>query len=321
MLKSSHPKIVTLGGGSGLFSLLRGLKYFPVDMTAVVTIADDGGSSGRLRQEFEMPPPGDIRNVLVALSEAEPLVKALLQYRFQSENTGLNGHPVGNLILAAMNEITGDFHSAITALCQVFNVKGKILPATREAPKLLAELQNGQIIEGESQIGKTPSPILRVYHDKCHATHPEVIRAIQTADAIILGPGSLFTSIIPNLIVPDIAKALLDTSAKKFYVANIMMQAEETRGYSTNDHVAAIEQHLGQVHFFDAIFVNDKPVPPHLLQAYAALEKTGVSPIDEVALAQTGVQIIRAPLIDEKASYVRHDALKLAATLFAHLVV
>ena len=318
-----HPfykSVVALGGGAGLFSLLRGLKHFPLELTAIVTIADNGGSSGQLRERFEMPPPGDIRNVIAALSESEPLIQQLFQYRFKDSQVGLAGHPVGNLLLAAMNEITGDFASAISAICKVLNVKGRILPASLMPPQLFAQLVDGRVIQGESAIGKAPTKIARVFYDKPHKTSREVIDVIENAQAIILGPGSLYTSVIANLLIPDLRAALIKSRAQKIYVANIMMQSEETRGYGVHDHIEAVYAHLGLTPFFDTVFVNTQEIPAAHRQAYIKKENMGQSPVDFSRLYALGVQVIGADFLDMKADFVRHDALKLAAMLFAHLI-
>lgn len=318
-MEYTQKKVVAIGGGTGLSSLLRGLKHFPVEITAVVTIADDGGSSGLLRESFEMPPPGDIRNVITAMSEVEPLVQKLFQYRFKTGNE-LNGHPVGNLLLAAMNDITNDFPSAVTALCQVLNVRGRVLPSTIEAPHLKARLIDGEIIEGEKHIGKSPRPIDRIFLDREHEASKAVITAIKKADAIILGPGSLYTSVIPNLIVPNVKEAILNSKAKKLYISNIMMEPEETRGYTVSDHVRAIEKHLGINGIIDTVFVNDGAIPKKLQDEYWRVDQISVSPVDYDVLKEMKVEVVASRFIEEKVDYVRHDSLKLASTIFTHII-
>lgn len=318
-MEYTKKKVVAIGGGTGLSSLLRGLKHFPVDITAVVTIADDGGSSGMLRESFEMPPPGDIRNVITAMSEVEPLVQQLFQYRFKT-GTELKGHPVGNLLLAAMNDITNDFPSAVSALCQVLNVRGRVLPSTIEAPHLKARLVDGQIVEGEKYIGKAPKQIEEIFLDKEHEASKEVIAAIEKADAIILGPGSLYTSVIPNLIVPNVKEAILTSKAKKLYISNIMMEPEETRGYTVSDHVSAIEKHLGKVGAIDTVFVNDGVVPKELEDEYWRVDQITVSPVDYDVLEKMNIEVVASRFIEERVNYVRHDSLKLASTIFTHII-
>lgn len=318
-MEYQRKKIVALGGGTGLSALLRGLKYFPVNLTAIVTIADDGGSSGLLRKTFEMPPPGDIRNVITAMSEVEPLIQELFQYRFKTDD-GFKGHPIGNLLLAAMNDITNDFPSAVSALCQVLNVRGQVLPSTIEAPRLYAVLNDGSVIMGERFIGKAPKPISHVCLDKAHEASVHVIEAIEDADAIILGPGSLYTSVIPNLLVPSIQKALIQSKAKKIYISNIMMEAEETRGYSVSDHIRAIEEHLGQMNVIDTVFVNDAPIPKELLEEYKRVDNIEPALVDYAKLEEYGVEVIASRFVEENIHYVRHDSLKLASMIFAHII-
>ena len=233
-------KVAVIGGGTGLSTILRGLKRYPIDITAIVTVADDGGSSGSLRTDFDVPPPGDIRNVLVALSEVEPLVQELFQYRFTGE-TDLAGHPTGNLLIAAMTNITGDFASAIQKLSEVLKVRGRVLPVCNTPLCLCAEYDDGTIIQGESLIPTIEKKIKRVYYTKEDARAlDEAVEAIMEADLVLLGPGSLYTSIIPNLLLVEISEALVKTSAECVYCCNIMTQPGETTGYSASDHVLAL---------------------------------------------------------------------------------
>ncbi|MBO9610708.1 MAG: YvcK family protein, partial [Paenibacillaceae bacterium] len=232
------PRIVVIGGGTGLSVMLRGLKEKPVDITAIVTVADDGGSSGILRSELQIPPPGDIRNVLIALADVEPMLSRMLQHRFQTGN-GLAGHSLGNLILAAMKEITGDFVLGIRELSRVLAVRGSVLPATNHSIVLKALMEDGTLVEGESKIPQAGGKIKRVFIEPAHAEPlPEAIEAIRQADAILVGPGSLYTSIIPNLIVPKLAEAIVNSEAVKIFVCNVMTQPGETDDYSVSDHLA-----------------------------------------------------------------------------------
>ncbi|MEW9032291.1 MAG: gluconeogenesis factor YvcK family protein, partial [Planifilum fimeticola] len=220
--ESRRPHIVAIGGGTGLPVLLRGLKKAHVDITAVVTVADDGGSSGRLRDDMQMPPPGDVRNVLIALADTEPLLEQVLQHRF-TNGDGLAGHALGNLMLAALKEITGDFTQAIEEMSRVLAVRGQVLPASSQDVVLLAEMTDGTIIRGESQIPKSGKKIRRVFlHPPQPAPHDDALDAIARADAIVIGPGSLYTSILPNLLVRGMAEAIRASSADKFYICNVM---------------------------------------------------------------------------------------------------
>lgn len=304
-MSSKRPKIVCIGGGTGLSVMLRGLKKFPVDITAIVTVADDGGSSGRLRTDLQMPPPGDIRNVLIALADTEPLLESVFQYRFQT-GEGLAGHTLGNLMLAAMKEITGDFTTAVKELSRVFSVRGRVFPASVQDVTLCAEMTDGTVIEGESQIPKVGKQIRRVYLQP--ASPPaldEAIQAILDADGVVIGPGSLYTSILPNLLVKDMAETIRQTQAVKIYICNIMTQLGETDGFHASDHIRAIYDHVGES-FFDIAILNNE-VPPTVIQKqYANRNQTMVLP-DLDLVYKIGCQ----PLADNLLLYrsvLRHDA-------------
>ncbi|MGG2094605.1 YvcK family protein [Bacillus sp. S13(2024)] len=313
MGKERKPKIVIMGGGTGLSVLLRGLKKYPVDITAIVTVADDGGSSGRLRDQLEIPPPGDIRNVLVALSDVEPLVEALFQHRFTS-GEGLTGHALGNLLLAGMTAITGDFFHAITETSKVLNVRGRVLPAANQSVVLHAELEDGQIVSGESKIPYSGKKINRVFltPGEVEPLH-ETLMEIQRADLLVFGPGSLYTSILPNLMVKKIGDAVLRAKAKKVYVCNVMTQAGETMGYTAFDHVKALHDHLGEA-FIDITIVNDEPIPAALLGRYAE-EMSEPVVIDEGHFKAQNINLIKDRLVKYDDQVVRHDTVKLASIL------
>ena len=312
-------KVVVIGGGTGLSTILRGLKRYPLDITAIVTVADDGGSSGNLRQDFHVPPPGDVRNVLVALSDVEPLVQELLQYRF-SGNTGLAGHPTGNLLIAAMTDITGDFASAIKMLSEVLKVRGKVLPVSNSPLSLCAEYDDGTVAQGESCIPKLDKTIKRVYYNNSEpVAFSEAVEAILEADMILLGPGSLYTSIIPNVLLGEIAQAVVKTKAPCVYLCNIMTQPGETTGFTAYDHVKAIEDHVG-VKFIDKVIVNDEEVDPQTLQRYWA-KNSGIVEIDANVLKSEEIEIITSRIVAySKSGEVRHNAKKVAATVFSLLL-
>ncbi|AIK39918.1 MULTISPECIES: gluconeogenesis factor YvcK family protein [Bacillus] len=317
MKKERKPKIVIMGGGTGLSVLLRGLKKYPVDITAVVTVADDGGSSGRLRDELEIPPPGDIRNVLVALSDVEPLVEALFQHRFTS-GEGLTGHALGNLLLAGMTSITGDFFHAITETSKVLNVRGRVLPAANQSVVLHAELEDGQIVTGESKIPYFGKKINRVFLTPGDVEPlSETLMEIQRADLLVFGPGSLYTSILPNLIVKKIGDAVLTAKAKKVYVCNVMTQAGETMGYTAFDHVQALHDHLGAP-FIDTAIVNNHDIPAELRKLYAK-ELSEPVVVDEDRFAESKIRLIQDELAKYDDQVVRHDTLKLASILYSLL--
>nr|WP_241462947.1 MULTISPECIES: gluconeogenesis factor YvcK family protein [Prochlorococcus] len=273
MVKSKRnrgPNIVAIGGGTGLASLLQGLKRYSSRITAIVTVADDGGSSGILRRELGVQPPGDIRNCLAALSNEEPLLTRLFQYRFSS-GTGLAGHSFGNLFLSALTSITGNIDTAITASSRILAVQGQVVPATNADVCLWAELENGEHVEGESSIGRASNPIVRIgcYPEKPPAI-PRALDAIENAELILLGPGSLFTSLLPNLLVPEIVAAIQKSKAPKLYICNLMTQPGETDGLDVSGHIRAIEAQLASLGITNRIF-ND----------ILAQEQLGASPLIE----------------------------------------
>jgi uncharacterized cofD-like protein len=317
MRKDEMQKVVVIGGGTGLSVLLRGLKTLPVDLAAIVTVADDGGSSGRLRDELKIPPPGDVRNVLLALSETEPLFNALMQHRFKNGD-GLSGHSLGNLIIAAMTDITGDFFKAVTEFSRVLNVKGKVLPASNQSIVLNAEMTDGTIATGESQIPLSNKKIKKVFiTPKNVKPLPETLQAIDEADLIILGPGSLFTSILPNLLVPGIAERVKEAKAKKVYVCNVMTQRGETDDFRASDHVRALTEHVGSS-FIDTIIVNDAKIPDEIAELYA-LE--GAKPVecDEERLQSLGYEVIKGSFVQYDNKLIRHDAKTVARVILSLL--
>ncbi|HAX85166.1 MAG TPA: hypothetical protein DCY91_02630 [Cyanobacteria bacterium UBA11370] len=309
------PKIVVVGGGTGLSTLLRGLKVYSANITAIVTVADDGGSSGRLRQEFGVLPPGDIRNCLAALADQEKLLTELFQYRFSAGN-GLVGHSFGNLFLTAMSEITGDLERAIAASSQVLAVRGRVLPATLSDVCLWAELADGRRIEGESHITEANGKIIKI---GCTPENPPalpaVIKAIQEADYIIIGPGSLYTSIIPNLLVPEITEAIAASTVPRIYVCNIMTQPGETEGYTVSDHIQAIDNACGKT-LFDAVLVHRKVPSAQALIKYAQVNSHPVF-LDREATHQLGRRIVSVNVMDEDetTNLVRHNPERLARVL------
>ncbi len=304
-------KIVAIGGGTGLSTLLRGLKRRTSNLTAIVTVSDDGGSSGRLQKELGVLPPGDVRNCLVALADDEALVTDLFRYRF-SEGGGLSGHSFGNLFLAAMTGVTGNFDHAIKESSRVLNVVGRVLPATLGAVRLCAELDDGTIVEGESNISSAKRRIKRVFFDSPAATPlDEVIDAIRDADAIVLGPGSLFTSVVPNFLVSRIAREVADAHAVKMYVCNVMTQPGETDGMTAADHVEALLANAAE-RVCDYVIVNDQP-PSRLLAAYAQEGQDPVEP-DVDRITALGLEAVCASVIGETET-VRHDPNKLATVV------
>jgi uncharacterized cofD-like protein len=311
------PRIVTIGGGTGLSTLLAGLKQYTANLTAIVTVADDGGSSGRLREEFDVLPPGDIRNCLVALADTAPLMQRLFQYRF-TEESALKGHSFGNLFITAMTKITGDFERAIQASSKVLAIRGRVVPATSAKVRLVAEHEDGSLTLGESKISHAEIPIRRIYLEPTGAQpSPEALDAIREANAIILGPGSLYTSIIPNLLVERIVDAIVQSEALKIYVCNVMTQSRETRGFRASDHVRALAAHTSPG-IVQVCIVNTEPAPPELLEKYRSEDAFPVD-ADIERIREQGYQVVAENIISTE-DHVRHDPEKLAK-LIIQLVV
>ncbi|MBI2886676.1 MAG: YvcK family protein [Chloroflexi bacterium] len=292
------PKVVAIGGGTGLSVLLRGLKERTDNLTAIVTVADDGGSSGRLRRELGVLPPGDFRNCIAALADAEPLMTRLMQYRF-SEGSGLEGHSFGNLFIVAMSGVVGNFEEAVRETSRVLAVRGQILPSTLENVTLTAETEGAETVRGESNIPEAGRRINRVFLEPAHASaHPEALQAIAEADMIVLGPGSLYTSVMPNLLVEGIADAVRRSAALKVYVCNVATQPGETDGYSVEDHADAILRHSGQG-VFEYMLVHNlarRPVP--------TLEEA--RPVTLAGRGVEGVRIIVEDVVSPE-NPLRHD--------------
>jgi len=308
-----YPKIVVIGGGTGLSVMLRGLKEKPLDITAIVTVADDGGSSGILRSELQMPPPGDIRNVLTALADVEPLLSEMLQYRFR-EGTALAGHSLGNLILAAMKDITGDFVTGVREMSRVFAVRGRVLPSSGQALVLKAEMEDGRHVVGESKIPLAGGRIKQLSIEPANVRPlSDAIDAIRQADAILCGPGSLYTSILPNLLVKGIADEIVKSNAVKMFICNVMTQPGETDDYSVSDHLQAIHTHVGH-HLFDYVIVNNGEIPPQVQDKYAEKGAKAVHlDLDEVM--KRGYRVIADRLVLFR-TYLRHDAAKLSDHIY-----
>ena len=311
------PKIVVIGGGTGLATLLHGLKQYTNNITAIVTVADDGGSSGRLRQEFDMLPPGDIRNCLVALADTEPLMQRLFQYRF-AEDSALKGHNFGNLFITAMTKITGDFERAVHASSKVLAIRGRVVPSTNTKVRLVAEHDDGSVTLGETKISNAEVPIRRVYLEPtgCQPT-AEALAAIREANAVVLGPGSLYTSIIPNLLVEKMVDAIVQSKATKIYICNVMTQFRETHSYRASDHVRALVAHTnpGIIHL---CLVNTEPVPEALRDKYRQEEAFQVE-ADIERIRALGYQVVADNIISTE-NYVRHDSDKVAKLVIQLIV-
>ena len=315
------PNIVAIGGGTGLSSLLKGLKRYSSRITAIVTVADDGGSSGVLRRELGVQPPGDIRNCLAALATEEPLIKRLFQYRFSS-GSGLEGHSFGNLFLSALTAITGSLETAISASSRVLAVQGKVVPATNVDVRLWAELENGDRLDGESSIGKARLPIVRI---GCYPTQPpalpSALEAIRNAEIILIGPGSLYTSVLPNLLVPEIVEAIERSKAPKLYICNLMTQPGETDGLDVTGHVRAIEAQLASIGIFRKIFssilAQDELEPSPLIDYY---KSKGAEPVicNKQDLIARGYKVHLARIQGSKGTKtLRHDPRNLALAVMS----
>lgn len=311
------PRIVTIGGGTGLSVLLRGLKKLTSNLTAIVAVSDDGGGSGTLREDMGMLPPGDIRNCLVALANTEPILEKLMQYRFKDGN--LKGQSFGNLFIAALNDICGSFDEAVKEMSNVLAITGKVLPVTLEDIILFAELEDGTIIKGESQIPidqQTANQRIKkisIRPSNCNA-FPEALEAIEHADAVILGPGSLYTSIIPNLLIKDISKAIQSSNALKIYIGNLMTQQGETIGYSLGDHINTIYQHADRLKI-DYAIVNNGRIPQYLLEKYR-IENASPVKIDYNVMRSMNIKIIERDFVSVEKDFLRHNYNYLSEVIF-----
>ncbi|MHB8125979.1 MAG: gluconeogenesis factor YvcK family protein [Desulfitobacteriaceae bacterium] len=305
------PKIVVIGGGTGLSALLRGLKEYTFNLTAIVTVADDGGSSGKLRKEMGILPPGDVRNCLVALADKENIMEDLFSYRFE---TGmLKGHSLGNLLLAGLTDIFGDFQKGIEQVSKVFALRGNVYPSTLEQVVLVADMINGQFIKGETAVRTSKGIINRVYLEPANCQPlPEALLALEEADLIILGPGSLYTSVLPNLLVKGLTEKIREVKAPCLYVCNVMTEKGETDGFMASDHLRAILDHCGS-NFVDAVLANKQEIPTAVLKLYAEEGAYQVK-VDPKIIDSLGARYFEADLLWE-GNIVRHDSNRLAREL------
>jgi len=310
---SQGQRIVVIGGGTGLSTMLRGLKHYSSNLVAVVTVTDDGGSSGRLQREMGMLPPGDIRNCLVALADAEPLMTELFQYRFEDTVQGFDGHSFGNLLIAAMTRITGDFEQAVKETSNILAIRGRVLPSTVDEVQIQAEFTDGTFAQGETSIVKAPQAIKHIMLQPS-TVQPleETLRSIELADCIVMGPGSVYTSIVPNLLVHGIPEAIRASDAAKVYVCNVMTQPGETDGYAASDHVKAVAKHTDQ-RVFQYVLVNQKRPSEDLLEKYGRQGQVFVEP-DVARIREMGYKPITGDFISQ-TDVVRHDPEKLAAAI------
>jgi uncharacterized cofD-like protein len=327
--RTSGVRVVAIGGGTGLSMLLRGLKHYvarrrqeserhPItDLAAIVTVTDDGGSSGRLRREYRILPPGDIRNCMVALSQDEALLGRLFQYRFHA-GRGLRGHSFGNLFLTALSHVTGDFAEAVKVSGEVLAIRGRIFPTTVENVSLEAVMSDGKVVAGETRIAKSNKKIRRLRLNPRHVRPlPEVLEAIAKADLILVGPGSLYTSILPNLLVSGVAQAIEASSATRVYIANLMTQPGETDGFSLSDHVRVIYKHTGCKQF-DWVVASNQPVSQELARRYSARGSEPVR-VDIGELQRIGIRCLLDNLHEEHG-VIRHDTARLSRLLLEEFV-
>lgn len=309
-------KVVVLGGGTGQSTLLKGLKLFPIDISAVVSVCDDGRSTGRLREEFNTFAVGDIRQVIAALSETEPLFEKLLNYRFET-TSDLNGHAVGNLLLTALCHITGNTQEGIETLGKVLKIKGKVLPFTLESPTLIGKMDDGSIMKGEHNITKSKQKIKEVYYETDVKVNPNVLKAIREADLIILSMGSLYTSIIPDLLSKELLTTIDKSKAKIMYVSNMMTQPGETDDYKVSDHVNTLNKYLGKKKI-DIVIANNGEIPKHILEKYETEEQKDQVILDEENLKN--VELITGNYVTIDNNIIRHRVTKLSVDIYDYLL-
>src|SRR5699024_5007189 len=314
MDKEGLPKVVVLGGGTGMPVLLKGLKEQPQELAAIVTVADEGGSTGEIRKEMNMPAPGDIRKVIASLAQVDDELKALFQHRFQVDNQ-LSNHSVGNLVLAAMNSLTDDFYEAVDKVSELFQVKGSIFPIVNESIELHARLMDGTVISGESNIPVKNKKIQEIFITPEKVTpNPKVVQAIQEADLVVISPGSLYTSILPNMIIGGVTEAIRQTKANVVYVSNVMGQLGENEHYTTAAHVEAIYDHIGK-DTIDTIVLHNQPIDKDILALYKE-ERSVPVPYDRERLRSYQIRIIEKDVIDYTDNVIRHNPAVLSEILF-----
>ena len=310
-----NKKVVVLGGGTGMSTLLKGLKQFPIDITAIVSVCDDGKSTGRLREEFNTPAVGDIRKVIVSLAEKDSVFGDVINYRFQT-TSDLNGHTVGNLILTALSEITGNLSDAIESISKILKLKGRVLPLTEDCVTLMGKMEDGEIIEGEHNITECPKKIKEVYYKEEPVVCEASLKAIREADLIILSMGSLYTSILPNLLCHDILKELEKSNSKIMYVSNMMTQPGETDNYKVSDHLKILNKYLKN-RKVDVVIANNSIIDKNILKKYETLEQKDQVILDEENI---DIEIIKNDYVNIQDEVIRHKVDKLALDIYAYLI-
>ena len=311
-------KVVVLGGGTGLSTLLRGLKQFPVDITAIVAVSDDGRSTGKLRQEFNVPAVGDIRQVIISLSETEPLFEKLLNYRFKT-NSDLNGHALGNLLLTGLINVSGNLSNSIESLGKILNLKGKVLPLTEDNVILMSKMEDGSIIEGEHNITESKKNIKEIFYKEKPKVLDDVIYEIEHADLIIFSMGSLYTSLLPNLICDEVKEAIDNSKADIMYVCNIMTQPGETDNYKASDHVKVINKYLNK-RKINIILVNNGKITKKIKDKYLTTEQKDQVIFDKEELKKLNLKIIADNFISIKDDVLRHNTSKLGFHIYSYLL-
>ncbi len=311
-----NQKVVVLGGGTGLSTLLRGLKKFPVDITAIVSVCDDGRSTGKLREEFNVIAVGDIRKVIIALSETEPLFQKLLDYRFKGESD-LSGHPVGNLLLTALSEISGNMSEGIETIGKVLKLKGKVLPLTDDYVTLMAQMKDGTTVEGESSITESMKEIDYVYYKENPKINDSVLKAIDEADLIVLSMGSLYTSVIPNLLSEEMKDAIDKSKAKVMYVCNMMTQPGETDNFTVSDHIRILNNYLGKKKI-SVVLANKGKIQNDILKQYETKEEKDPVRLDRKNIKN--VRIIASDYVKIENNVIRHDTDKVSLDIFGYLL-
>ena len=311
-------KVVIFGGGTGLSQLLKGLKEFPIDVTAIVTVADNGRSTGKLRNEFNIPAVGDITKVLLSMSNVDDDIKELMNYRFE-KGTELETHSIKNLIMTSLLEMKGDFKHSIPTMAKMLNIKGNVLPITEENVDLVGITKKGEEIIGEEELTKDPRKIVRVKYNKKISLSQDIKKAISSADLIVFSSGSLLTSVVPNLLVDGIVDEINKSKAKKIYVCNLVTQPGETDNFKVSDHIKYIEKYLGK-NGIDAVIANSVKMSNYIVKKYASLEQKDPVKLDELTLKKMNVEVIKDKIWKIEDGYLRHDALKTAYLIFSYIM-
>ena len=311
-------KIVIFGGGSGLSQLLKGLKLFPMDLTAVVSVADNGRSTGLLRKDFNIPAVGDITKVMLAMSDVDEDVRKLLSYRFKSSNS-IENHSIKNLMLTALLDIKGNFKEALPVLGKILDLKGSVLPLTEASVDLIGIAKDGTEIVGQAEITNCNKKIVDVRYSDKFTVNKDVIKAVREADLIIFSAGSLFTSIFPHIIIPKFAEEIRKSKAKKMYICNLVTQPGETNGFKVSDHIKMLQKHLGP-DGIDIVMANNGPLSKDIAKKYASKEQKDPVLLDESKLNKMNIEVIKDNLIAIEDNLIRHDSLKVAYLIFSYLM-